>query len=157
MSQAALFFSHKAYPFPPTLSDRSNREDGFPGWVAESRDEGDGARNPSAKKRKETSLSRHTRAMRAVKLTRQYDCVIRAKHVTRTPPSITWPDPVQPFACVGWHETTVQGMGLLAGKGRIVVGGNLSEALGRASGMCARRVKQQEVFRGRDKGRSSVA
>ena len=83
MSQAALFFSHKAYPFPPTLSDRSNREDGFPGWVAESRDEGDGARNPSAKKRKETSLSRHTRAMRAVKLTRQYDCVIRAKHVTR--------------------------------------------------------------------------
>ena len=83
MSQAALILSHKAYPSPPTLSDLSNREDGFPGWVAESRDEGDGAHNPSAKKRKETSLSRHTRGMKAVKLTRQYDCVIRAKHVTR--------------------------------------------------------------------------
>ena len=33
------------------------------------------------------------------------------------------------------------GMGLLEGKGRVVVGGDLSKALGRALGPCARRLK----------------
>ena len=45
------------------------------------------------------------------------------------------------FACVGCRETTVQGMSLIEGKGRVVVGGAPYEAPRRAPGTSVRRAK----------------
>ena len=45
------------------------------------------------------------------------------------------------FACVGCRETTVWGMSLIEGKGRVVVGGVLYEAPRRAPGTSVRQAK----------------